>query len=57
MERLAIKIVKTLYPYDNKVVGYVNKHYERMLKTLLELEDWALIAMYDAIVHKHIERK
>ena len=58
MTTLAIKIIKTLFPvvHDKYSLG-VHDAYKPMLKTLLELEDGELIALYDAVVHKHIERK
>ena len=57
MTTLAIKIIKTLFPvvHDKYSFG-VHDAYKPMLKTLLELEDGELIALYDAVVHKHIER-
>ena len=57
MTTLAIKIIKTLFPviHDNYSLGVCDSK-KPMLKTLLELEDGELIALYDAIVHKHIER-
>ena len=57
MTTLAIKIIKTLFPviHDKYSLGVCDSK-KPMLKTLLELEDGELIALYDAIVHKHIER-
>jgi len=58
MKTLAIKIIKTLYPnITSQFSKSVHKSCEPMLKTLLKLEDDDLIALYDAVVHKHIERK
>jgi len=58
MYRLAIKIIKTLYPdITSQFSKSVHKSCEPMLKTLLKLEDDDLIALYDAVVHKHIERR
>ena len=57
MTTLAIKIIKTLFPVIHDAYSFgVHESCEPMLKTLLELEDGELIALYDAVVHKHIER-
>ena len=57
MKILAIKIIETLFPVIHDAYSFgVHESCEPMLKTLLELEDNDLIALYDAVVHKHIER-
>jgi len=54
MKVLVVKIIKTLYPgITSKYSEGVHASKEPMLKTLLELKDDDLIALYDAVVHNH----
>jgi len=57
MRELAIKIINTLFPHLTKAYSFViHESKKSMLDKLLELKDNELIALYDAVVHKHIER-
>ena len=61
MTRLVIKIIHALYPsiHDgmDRSLWKVHSSFEPMKKTLLELEDNAIIKLYDKVVHNYTERE